>query len=299
MKPTLIILAAGMGSRYGGLKQLDGVGPNEETIIDFSVYDAIRAGFGKIVFIVRESFIEDFKEKVSSKFSNLIEVVFVFQPMEPDIPGLGVIKREKPWGTGHAMLVAKDVVNEPFAVVNADDYYGISSFKIMTDFLNTRVSPTQYSMVGFQLEKTLSPNGSVSRGVCSMDENRNLTTVVERTKIVIEGDKINYYENENPFQLPPNALVSMNFWGFHPDFFNKLEAHFIAFAQAHKDDPRSEFYIPLIVNDLVQSREAKVEVLECDEQWYGVTYADDKPKVQKAILDLISKALYENPLWKK
>ncbi|MFT5168529.1 MAG: dTDP-glucose pyrophosphorylase [Saprospiraceae bacterium] len=299
MKPTLVVLAAGMGSRYGGLKQLDGVGPAEETIIDFSVYDAIRAGFGKVVFIVRESFVEDFKEKVSSRFADLIEVAFVFQPMEPDIPGLGVVPRQKPWGTGHAMLVAKDVVKEPFAVINADDYYGISSFKIMADFLNTKVTPTHFSMAGFQLSKTLSPNGSVSRGVCEMDAESNLTSVVERTKIVIEGDKINYYDEEVAFELSENTLVSMNFWGFHPEFFKDLETHFINFAKAYKDNPRSEFYIPLIINDLVQSGKVKVEVLESTEQWYGVTYAEDKPKVQKAILGMIDQGSYENPLWKK
>lgn len=299
MKPTLVVLAAGMGSRYGGLKQLDGVGPQEETIIDFSVYDAIRAGFGKVVFIVRESFVDDFKDKVSARFEHLIEVVFVFQPMEPDIPGVGVVPRQKPWGTGHAMLVAKEVVNEPFAVVNADDYYGISSFQIMANFLNTKVSPSHFSMVGFQLAKTLSPNGSVSRGICAMDSNRHLTTVVERTKIVIDGDRIFDQAEEPPFELSENDLVSMNFWGFDPSFFTSLEAHFVAFANANKDNPRSEFYIPLIVNDLVQQDAVKVEVLECNEQWYGVTYAEDKPKVQEAIKQMIGKGLYDNPLWKQ
>jgi dTDP-glucose pyrophosphorylase len=299
MKPTLVVLAAGMGSRYGGLKQLDGVGPTEETIIDFSVYDAIRAGFGKVVFIVRESFVEDFKAKVSSRFENLIKVDFVFQPMEPEIPGLGVIPREKPWGTGHAMLVAKDVVKEPFAVINADDYYGISSFEIMANFLNTKVSPTHFSMAGFQLSKTLSPNGSVSRGVCEMDTDRNLTSVVERTKIVIEGDKINYYDEGKAYELSENTLVSMNFWGFHPDFFKDLEEHFVNFAKTHKDNPRSEFYIPLIINELVQEGKVKVEVLKSTEQWYGVTYAEDKPKVQTAITGMIVQGLYENPLWRK
>ncbi len=299
MKPTLVVLAAGMGSRYGGLKQLDGVGPREETIIDFSVYDAIRAGFGKVVFIVRESFVEDFKDKVSARFENLIEVVFVFQPMEPDIPGLGMIPRQKPWGTGHAVLVAKDVVNEPFAVINADDYYGMSSFKIIADFLINKASPTHFAMVGFQLSRTLSPNGSVSRGVCEMDAERNLTTVIERTKIVIDGQTISDREDaENPVALSSDALVSMNFWGFHPDFFNSLEMHFINFAKANQDNPKAEFYIPLVVNDLIQSNQAKVEVLECKEQWYGVTYAEDKPKVQKAILDMIGEGVYNDPLWK-
>ncbi len=298
MKPTLVVLAAGMGSRYGGLKQLDGVGPNEETIIDFSVFDAIRAGFGKVVFIVRESFVEDFKAKVSARFADLIEVVFVFQPMEPDIPGLGVVPRQKPWGTAHAVLVAKDVVKEPFAVVNADDYYGISSFQKMANFLIKKASPSHFSMVGYQLSKTLSPNGSVSRGICAMDENRFLTTVVERTKIVIEEAGIFDTAGEQPLELSEDDLVSMNFWGFHPSFFESLEAAFIAFAKAHKEEPRAEFYIPLIVNDLVQSGEAKVEVLECREQWYGVTYSDDKPKVQKAIADMIEQKLYDNPLWK-
>lgn len=298
MKPTLIVLAAGMGSRYGGLKQLDGIGPNEETIIDFSVHDAVKAGFGKVVFIVRESFVEDFKQKVSAKFEHLIEVVFVFQPMEPEIPGLGVVPRQKPWGTGHAMLVAKDVVNEPFAVINADDYYGQSSFQIIADFLTSKASPTHYAMVGFQLEKTLSPNGSVSRGVCEMNEDRHLTTVVERTKIVIEEGGINYYENDQPFALLPNALVSMNFWGFHPAFFEHLEKAFHDFAKSNSDNPKSEFYIPLIVNDMVTKNEAIVEVLESREQWYGVTYAEDKPTVQSAMDAMFNDGVYESPLWK-
>lgn len=298
MKPTLVVLAAGMGSRYGGLKQLDGVGPSEETIIDYSVYDAIRAGFGKVVFIVRESFVADFKEKVSSRFADQIEVDFVFQPMEPDIPGIGVVPRQKPWGTGHAMLVAKDAVNEPFAVINADDYYGISSFQLISDFLQNKVSPSHMAMVGFQLSKTLSPNGSVSRGVCEMDANRMLTTVIERTKIGWEGERILFHEGEETHELAKDSLVSMNFWGFHPDFFVELERYFIAFAKANQENPKAEFYIPLIVNDLVQKGEIKVEVLESKEQWYGVTYAEDKPTVQKALAGMTEEGSYNNPLWK-
>ncbi len=298
MKPTLVVLAAGMGSRYGGLKQLDGVGPHEETIIDYSVYDAIRAGFGKVVFIVRESFVADFKEKVSARFDDRIQVEFVFQPMEPEIPGLGVVPRQKPWGTGHAMLVAKDVVNEPFAVINADDYYGISSFGLISDFLQNKVSSTHTAMVGFQLSKTLSPNGSVSRGVCEMNAERMLTTVIERTKIGWEGDRILFHEGDTTHELAPTTLVSMNFWGFHPDFFEDLERYFIEFAKANHENPKSEFYIPLIVNDLVQKGEIQVEVLESKEQWHGVTYAEDKPTVQKALSGMTEAGSYTSPLWK-
>ncbi len=283
-KPTLLLLAAGMGSRYGGLKQLDGVGPNGETIIDYSVYDAIRAGFGKVVFVIRESFAEEFKEKIGAKYKGKIEVDYAYQSMDVQVPGLTEIpKREKPWGTGHAVLVAKDVINEPFAVANADDFYGASSYKAMGDYLSSRVASRQYSMVGFELGKTLSPNGTVSRGVCATNDNAFLETVLERKKISKDEHGVFDMEDGKRVDISEAVPVSMNLWGFHPDFFEVLENHFNDFVKTHFDQPRAEFYIPLVVNDLLQQKLATVEVLPTSSQWYGVTYQEDKPTVQAAL----------------
>jgi len=287
-----------MGSRYGGLKQLDGVGPQEETIIDFSVYDAIRAGFGKVVFIVRESFVEDFKTKVSARFEDLIEVVFVFQPMEPEIPGLGVIPRQKPWGTGHAMLVAKDVVKEPFAVVNADDYYGIDGYKKMADFLNNSCTPRHMSMLGYVIGRTLSDYGSVSRGVCSMDENNALTTVTERHKVRRENGQIVFTENDKDFPLTEQNLVSMNYWGFYPTLMDVIHDDFQKYALDNYQNPKSEFYIPLLINRMINEDGLNLEVIPNDDQWYGVTYKEDKPIVQKAMKGLVDAGKYVSPTWK-
>ncbi|MEL6866327.1 MAG: sugar phosphate nucleotidyltransferase, partial [Bacteroidota bacterium] len=251
MKPTLMILAAGMGSRYGSLKQMDGVGPANETIIDYSVYDAIRAGFGKVVFIIREHFADDFKERVTNRFSDQIAVEFAFQEVNTPIPGISNLpERQKPWGTAHAMLVARDLINEPFAVINADDYYGQTSFSKMADFLSNHAAEDHYNMIGFVLANTLSANGSVSRGVCAMDTSNVLETVVERTKIQRENGTIYYYENEQRQALADSSLVSMNFWGFHPSVFKYIHEQFIEFVENNRDNPKAEFFIPLVVNNL-------------------------------------------------
>ena len=298
MKPTLLVLAAGMGSRYGSLKQLDAIGPNGETIIDYSVYDALRAGFGKVVFIIRESFAFEFEEKVVAKFRDRIQISYAFQPMNvefeeiPDMP-----EREKPWGTGHAVLVAKDIINEPFAVVNADDYYGISSFQKMADFLTRRTTSNHYSMVGFVLAKTLSDNGSVSRGICHSNENHYLNSVVETTKIERIGDTIQFESDGETGEIADNTLVSMNLWGFHPAFFETLESHFNMFAKNNYQNPGSEFHIPLVINDLIKKEEAMVEVIPSIEQWYGVTYKEDKPIIQNAIEKMTEEGHYPKPLW--
>lgn len=293
-----MVLAAGMGSRYGSLKQLDGVGPSEETIMDYSVYDALRAGFGKVVFIIRESFAVDFQEKITNKFANRIEVVFAYQEVNTPVPGIDDIPpREKPWGTAHAVLVAADVVKEPFAVVNADDYYGVSSLKIMCEFLQNRAASDHACMVGFELAKTLSDNGSVSRGVCAMDQENVLETVVERHKIErIEGQV--YFELEaKKVALPENSLVSMNLWGFHPSIFESIRNHFIRFAAENRENPRAEFYIPLVVNELMEQGALKVSVLPSQEKWYGVTYKEDKTSVQQALQKLNADGIYPDPLW--
>ena len=298
MKPTLLILAAGMGSRYGSLKQLDAIGPNGETIIDYSVYDALRAGFGKVVFIIRESFAFEFEEKVAAKFRDKIKIAYAFQPMNvifEDIPNMP--EREKPWGTGHAVLVAKDIINEPFAVANADDYYGISSFQKMADFLTRRTTSNHYSMIGFVLSKTLSDNGSVSRGICHSNENHYLESVVETKNIERVGETIEFENDGKKGTLSEDTLVSMNLWGFHPAFFETLENHFHAFAKENFTNPRSEFYIPLVINDLIEKEEAMVEVIPSVEQWYGVTYKEDKPIIQTAIEQMSEEGLYPKPLW--
>ena len=298
MKPTLLILAAGMGSRYGGLKQLDAIGPNGETIIDYSVFDALRAGFGKVVFIIRESFAFEFEEKVAAKFRDKIKIAYAFQAMDvefeeiPDMPD-----REKPWGTGHAVLVAKDMIDEPFAVANADDYYGISSFQKMAEFLTRRTTSNHYSMIGFVLSKTLSENGSVSRGVCHSSENHYLNSVVETTKIERVEDTIQFENDGKSGTLPDNTLVSMNLWGFHPHFFETLESHFFSFVKNNYKNPRSEFYIPLVINNLIENEEAMVEVIPSVEKWYGVTYKEDKPVIQSAIERMTYDDLYPKPLW--
>ncbi|MEM1323381.1 MAG: sugar phosphate nucleotidyltransferase [Bacteroidota bacterium] len=298
MKPTLLILAAGMGSRYGSLKQLDGVGPAGETIIDYSVYDAIRAGFGKVVFVIRESFAEEFRNQITAKFSDRIEVVFVFQEVNTPIDGVTELpNREKPWGTAHAMLVAKDVIHEPFAVINADDYYGVSSFRKMAAFLQNQVTPDNYSMVGFQLSKTISENGSVSRGVCAMDDQNTLITITERTKIERIDGTICYFEDGQRVPLTDDTLVSMNFWGFHHNIFEVTNKLFIDFVKDHFDQPRAEFFIPLVVNKMIEDQTAKITVLDSDEKWYGVTYKEDKESVQQAMMGLTESGLYSNPLW--
>ncbi len=298
MKPTLLVLAAGMGSRYGGLKQLDEVGPNGETIIDYSVYDAIRAGFGKIVFVIRKNLEEAFKEKITDKFEGKIDIKFAFQEVNTKIEGIDDMpERQKPWGTGHAVLVAHDLIQEPFAVVNADDYYGIEAFEKMANFLSNECNESHYSMVGFQLKNTISENGSVSRGVCSSDENGYLTTVTERTSIRRIADIICYEEEEVKYLLDDDTVVSMNLWGFHHNVFEHSREMFVEFVKNNSENPKSEFYIPLVVNDLLQSDSIKLKVLTSTEKWYGVTYKEDKDDVVAAMQRLHDEGKYPKALW--
>lgn len=300
MKPTLMVLAAGMGSRYGSLKQLDGVGPSEETIMDYSVYDALRAGFGKVVFIIRESFAKEFQEKITNKFKDKIEVVFAYQEVNTPIPGMTEMpERLKPWGTAHAVLVAADLINEPFAVVNADDYYGVTSLQMIADFLVNHAAPDHAAMVGFEMAKTLSDNGSVSRGVCEMNAENILETVVERHKVERIDGQVYFELEEQKVPLPEDSLVSMNLWGFHHSIFEEIREHFIRFVNVpeNRDNPKSEFYIPLVVNDQMEKGNMKVSVLHSSEKWYGVTYKEDKASVQKALAGLNESGVYPNPLW--
>ena len=298
MKPTLMILAAGMGSRYGGLKQVDGVGPNGEAIIEYSIYDAIQAGFGKVVFIIRKNIEDAFKAKFANKFQDQIKVEYVYQELDSPISGIDEFPpREKPWGTGHAILVARDVVKEPFAVINADDYYGATAFQAMANFLTQQCQPDTYGMVGYVLSNTLSDNGAVSRGVCEMDAENNLTDVVERFKVERQQGTVVHELDDTMQPLDENALVSMNLWGFHPAVFQVLHDLFIDFVAANPDKPRAEFFIPLVVNHQIKNATAKVKVIPNDEQWYGVTYQEDKETVQQAFNDFVAAGKYPAQLW--
>jgi dTDP-glucose pyrophosphorylase len=302
MKPTLLVLAAGMGSRYGSLKQIDPVGPSGETIIDYSIYDAIRAGFGKVVFIIRKSFEEDFKNIFISKLQSHIPVEYVFQEIDKLPEGLTVSsERTKPWGTAHAVLMAKDIIHEPFAVINGDDFYGAGAFQTMADYLNSlsAETQTQYSLVGYQVGNTMSDFGSVSRGVCQEDKDEFLISVTERTNIQYTEGKIAYQEGDNTSVfLEPKTLVSMNFWGFTPEYFKQTEALFVDFVKANSDSPKAEFYIPYAIDILINNSSARVKVLRSDAKWFGVTYKEDKPLVIEKLNQLITAGIYPAKLWK-
>ena len=301
MKPTLFVLAAGMGSRYGGLKQLDGLGPNGETIMDYSIYDAMKAGFGKIVFVIRSSFEQDFKTVVINKFKNLIDTDIVFQEISNVPEGSSYIQeREKPWGTNHAVLMGKDAIHESFAVINADDFYGQESFSILADFLRSvEGKKNEYCMVGYHVGNTLSESGAVSRGVCVVDENGLLQNVVERTHIEEKGGTINYLNEKNEeVTIPANTPVSMNMWGFTPDYFEYSEQYFKEFLLENGQKLKSEYYIPLAVNNLIVEKKATCKVLDTPSKWFGVTYAEDRPQVVLKINELIRKGVYPEKLFK-
>ncbi|QDW26494.1 nucleotidyltransferase family protein [Pedobacter sp. KBS0701] len=298
MKPTLLILAAGMASRYGSMKQIDGFGPNGETIIDYSIYDAIRAGFGKVVFIIKEEFVDNFKVIFEPKLAGRIETDYVFQNF--DLKQFGIeeeIYREKPWGTAHAILSGRNVVKEPFCVINADDYYGFDAFKKMVDFLTTEVTDSNYSIIGYEIGKTLSEFGAVSRGVCKVDASGNLEEIVERTKVYPKDGSIFYEENGEEFPLAYETPVSMNFWGFTPAVFKITEEMFREFAEANKDKPKAEFFIPLIGENLVKNNIATFKVVPTPNKWFGVTYKEDKPYVQDSIDQLVKNGTYPEKLW--
>jgi UTP-glucose-1-phosphate uridylyltransferase len=299
MKPTLLILAAGMGSRFGGLKQVEPVGPNGEAIIDYSIYDAIRAGFGKVVFIIRESFADAFKEKFDNKLNGKIEVDYVFQELDMLPEGFTLPEgREKPWGTAHAILCARSAVKEPFCALNADDFYGFNAYKAMAKFLTESKNPTEYAMVGYKLNDTLSEFGSVSRGICDVDKDLNLIKIVETIKIVKKDDKVISIENDgNEVELTGNEIASMNNWGFKPSVFEELEKRFTQFLKTEIDKPKSEMYIPSVVFDLIDDKVATAKVLEANSPWFGVTYKEDKPFVIEKINALIAAGEYPAKLW--
>lgn len=299
MKPTLLILAAGMGSRFGGLKQVEPVGPNGEAIIDYTIFDAIRAGFGKVVFIIRESFADAFREKFDAKLAGKIDVEYVYQELDNLPEGFSLPeRREKPWGTAHAILVAKDVVEEPFCALNADDFYGKEAFQVMADFLTTSKSDDEYSMVGYQLQNTLSDFGSVSRGICAVDDDNNLLKIVETTKIVKKnGGVVSIEEDGSEQPLTGAENASMNIWGFKPSIFETLETKFTDFLKAEIDKPKSEMYIPSVVFEMIDEKIANVKVLEANSPWFGVTYKEDKPLVVDKLRKLIDAGEYPEKLW--
>lgn len=300
MDLTLLVLAAGMGSRYGGLKQLDQVGPSGETIIDYSVYDAIEAGFNKIVFIIRKDIEKEMKELLFDKYSKKIKIEYVFQELTNVPEGVSVPEdRIKPWGTGHAVLMAKDVINEPFVVINADDFYGKSAFKVVADYMNSQKDELKGKncMAGYLLKNTLSENGSVSRGVCKVGENNELVEITERTKIAWEESKIIADDNGNNLELDGESFVSMNFWGFTPDVFPELESEFKKFIQNNLSNIKSEYYIPSIVSHQMNNKLATVKVLEATDQWFGVTYQEDKPLVVAKVKELTDSGKYPEKLW--
>ena len=303
MKPTLLLLAAGMGSRYGGLKQLDGLGPNGETIMDYSIYDAIKAGFGKIVFVIRKDFEKEFRDKVLSKYEGHIPAELCFQSLDKLPEGFKCPEgRVKPWGTNHAVMMAKDVIKEPFCVINCDDFYNRDAYMVIGKFLASlpEGSKNAYAMVGFRVGNTLSDNGTVARGICAKDAEGNLTTVVERTEIMRVDGPVCYKDEEGKWvAVEDNTPVSMNMWGFTPDYFDYSEAYFKGFLSDKKnmENPKAEFFIPLMVNELITGKKATVKVLDTTSKWFGVTYAADRQSVVDKIKSLVDQGVYPNKLF--
>ncbi|MCQ2155898.1 MAG: nucleotidyltransferase [Bacteroidales bacterium] len=310
MKPTLLVLAAGMGSRYGGLKQMDGLGPNGETIIDYSIYDAVNAGFGKVVYIVREYFKDQMEQTVKEKYSGVkcvdgapLEFVFVTQELDKIPAGFTLNpERQKPWGTAHAVLMAKDVINEPFVVINGDDYYGKDSFRIAADWCREHEkSENVYAVVGFELDHTLSENGRVSRGICHYDAQGHLTDVVEHLNIgkdedgKVSGD--NSVSGEHVI-INGNDLCSMNMWCFTPDYFTKSEAIFLDFLKQYEGELKKEYYIPYAIDCMIKDKSASTDVLSTPSHWFGVTYKEDRPAVVAKFAELVSEGVYPSPLYR-
>jgi UTP-glucose-1-phosphate uridylyltransferase len=299
MKPTLVILAAGMASRYGSMKQIQSFGPSGETIMDYSIFDAIRAGFGKVVFIIREDFAEDFKDIFEPKLNGKVETAYVFQRLEDHLGKHSVpAERKKPWGTAHAVLAAKDAVREPFAVINADDFYGKDAFQKAHDFLVNDCNDSTYCIIGYQLNKTLSENGSVSRGVCEVDEKGNLISIAERTKIYRnETGKITYEDKDGLHEVSEDSKVSMNFWGFAPNVFAIIEEQFHKYLDENIQDPKAEFFIPIVADQFIKSGMGVINVIPTDSQWFGVTYKEDAPGVQASLDSLVDAGEYPTNLW--
>jgi choline kinase len=298
MKPTLLILAAGMASRYGSMKQVDGFGPNGETIIDYSIYDAIKAGFGKVTFIIREEFLDSFKGIFEPKLVGKVATDYVFQNFDLAPFGIDkIVERAKPWGTAHAVLAARNAVHEPFCVINADDYYGFDAFEKMYEFLTTEVADDHYSLVGYEIGNTLSEYGSVSRGICDIDARGNMVGVDERTEVYPKEGLIYYKDATGEHELPRTSRASMNFWGFTPAVFKQSEEMFRKFVDANEANPKAEFFIPLVADELIKTGTADFKVIPTSSKWFGVTYKEDKPIVQASISALVENGTYPANLW--
>lgn len=299
MKPTLVIMAAGMASRYGSMKQIQQFGPSGETIMDYSIYDAIKAGFQKVVFIIRKDFAEDFRNIFEPKLKGEIETEYVFQEMDKYLQGHSVpVERTKPWGTAHAILCTKDVINEPFAVINADDFYGNDSFKKAHDFLKTDCSEDVYAIIGYQLANTLSEHGTVSRGVCELDANGNLAGIKERLKISRQDRVMVDDEGDSKTEIPEDAKASMNFWCFHPSIFSFVENGFKEFLDQNINNPKAEYLIPLVADQWIKAGEGVIKVIPTSARWFGVTYKEDAPVVQRNLTELVDNKSYPDNLWK-
>ena len=297
-KPTLLVLAAGMASRYGSMKQIQSFGPAGETIMDYSIYDAIRAGFGKVVFVIRREFEENFKNIFEPKLQGKIQTAYVDQDLTDFTEGFTIpAERKKPWGTAHAVLCAKEAINEPFAVINADDFYGRDAFEKAVGFLTGPVSPQRYCIIGYDLARTLSANGTVSRGVCEVNDKNELVAINERTKIYRDNDRIVYEEADGLHEVPEDSKVSMNFWGFDPSVFTFIETLFKDFLRKNINDPKSEFFIPIIGDAFIKSGKGVIEVIPTAAQWFGVTYKEDAPAVTADIKKLVEAGEYPNSLW--
>lgn len=301
MNTTLLIMAAGMGSRYGGMKQVDAFGPSGETITDYSIYDALHAGFERFVFVISPKMEEDFKANYIKKFPSHLNVEYVIQSLENLPSGFSVPEdRVKPWGTAHAVLMAKDVINEPFAVINADDYYGSKSYKILNHFLRqtSAEAPGHYCMVAFELMKTISEYGSVARGLCQVNDRGYLTGMVERTKVYLKDGGVVYEDEDGSVHsLDPMDTVSMNLFGFTPDFFPHIEEEFKVFLKKNANNPNAEIYIPIVVNNLIAAGKSSMSVLQTPDSWFGVTYQEDKARVLKSIRALVDEGVYPESLW--
>lgn len=297
MKPTLVILAAGMASRYGSMKQVEGFGPGGETIMDYSIFDAMRSGFGKVVFIIRKEFADNFKSIFEPKLKGHIETAYVYQELDSFTGDFPIpADRTKPWGTAHALLCAKDVVQEPFAVINADDFYGYNAFKNAAAFLNIGCRDKNYAIIGYDLLSTLSQHGTVNRGICTLDHDGNLASIKERINIAKKGDKIIVEDGQQPAELPPNTRASMNFWCFAPSFFASTEKLFTDFLAERGNEPKSEFFIPIVADRFIKEG-GTIQVIPTSSLWFGVTYKEDAPFVQESLDKLIKEGEYPNHLW--
>ena len=297
MQPTLLILAAGMASRYGSMKQVQGFGPSSETLMEYSIYDAIQAGFGKVIFVIRKEFADNFKKIIEPKIKGRIAVDYVYQELDSFTNEYKTPpERTKPWGTAHAVLCAKTIINEPFAVINADDFYGSDGFLKASRFLLNDCKKDLYSIIGYELAKTLSEHGSVSRGVCEVDKENYLISIVERTKIYREGNKIVCEEKDGKHDVPLDSKVSMNFWCFHPAAFEFIQKIFLEFLKERGTDPKAEFFIPIIGDQFIKEG-GKIKLIPTSSRWFGVTYKEDAPIVEKSLKELVKKGEYPERLW--